>query len=393
MGNAGSNGNVSLGVETEKMAYMAGETVKGTVSVLIAVETQTTGVFLRVKGLEKVYFTERRSGRDMEDRDRTLQDEVSFFDVKMPLLTAQAGVLGPGQYQIPFSFALPDSLPGTLPEEEGVSGSESYRCSVEYEVLAYVDIPGLLSSNVQHRRLLTVTAAMNPWSVQSGAVEKTNKVCLLCCIPRGEVWMRASMPQSHYRPGETASLVVDIHNRSPAAVRHVTVRLLRRLRLGTRSSGWVYYNSDVLTSLKLAGLRPGQQRMDQAAEKLGLVLASTDGKPLTAEVLGSIVECTYVVEVTAKVNWAPLMAIEIPIHVYHGASPPPSSLPETHRHEPLPPLPTATAVPFHPILLDAVDIPLASVTSAPASASTVQPISVLPSAPSLRGGREGKSLE
>lgn len=40
MGNAGSNGNVSLGVETEKMAYMAGETVKGTVSVLIAVETQ-----------------------------------------------------------------------------------------------------------------------------------------------------------------------------------------------------------------------------------------------------------------------------------------------------------------------------------------------------------------
>jgi hypothetical protein len=40
MGNAGSNGNVSLGVETEKMAYMAGETVKGTVSVWIAVETQ-----------------------------------------------------------------------------------------------------------------------------------------------------------------------------------------------------------------------------------------------------------------------------------------------------------------------------------------------------------------
>lgn len=40
MGNTSSNANVSLAVRTEKVAYMAGETVKGSVYVMVTVETQ-----------------------------------------------------------------------------------------------------------------------------------------------------------------------------------------------------------------------------------------------------------------------------------------------------------------------------------------------------------------
>ena len=198
---------------------------------------KATGVFLRVKGLERVNFTERRTGRDAEDRDRMLSDEVSFFNVTMPLLTTQAGLLQPGQYQIPFSFSLPASLPGTYPEEEGMRGCETYRCSIDYEVLAYVEVPGVFTNNIRHRQLLAVTANMDPKAIHAETVVKNNKVCFLCCIPRGEIWMRASMDKSHYMPGETAMIMVEMNNGSRAAIRHVSLRLLRQLRLGTRSQG------------------------------------------------------------------------------------------------------------------------------------------------------------
>ncbi len=234
MGNTESSQNVSLGVRTEKVSYLAGETVKGSVYVMCQSGIQATGVFLRVKGCERVYYTERRTGRDMEDRDRTYQDEVSFFNVTMPLLTSPQNILSPGQYQIPFSFTLPYSLPGVFPEEEGINGSETYRCAIEYEVLVYVEVPGVFSNNIKHRQLLAVTASMDPKAIHAETVEAIKKVCFLCCIPRGEIWMRASMNQSHYRPGETATIVLEMNNGSKAAIEHVTLRLVRRLRLGTR---------------------------------------------------------------------------------------------------------------------------------------------------------------
>jgi len=38
-------------------------------------------------------------------------------------------------------------------------------------------------------------------------------------------------------PGETATIVVEMNNGSRAAIHHVSLRLVRRLRLGTRGQG------------------------------------------------------------------------------------------------------------------------------------------------------------
>lgn len=400
MGNTNSNAHVSLAVQTDKMIYMAGETVKGSVYVMVTAETEATGVFLRVKGLERVNFTERRTGRDAEDLDRTLSDEVSFFNVTMPLLTAQAGSLQPGQYQIPFIFSLPASLPGTYPEEEGMRGGETYRCSIDYEVLAYVEVPGVFTNNIRHRQLLAVTANFDPKAIHAETVVKNKKVCFVCCIPRGEIWMRASMDKSHYMPGETAMIVVEMNNGSRATIRHVSMRLVRQLRLGTRSQGWLFYQSDVLTSLELPGLLPGQSFMDATGRTVPFLLSSTkDGKPLPAEVKGSIVECTYAVKIFVKIDWTPSIGIEVPIHIYHSPDLfPSSSLPEAYHREPLALPPTASAVEWNPTIEQEVDIPMASAVAmemngkggAPGVESPIG--GVMPSAPSMRWFGRGREL-
>lgn len=113
--------------------------------------------------------------------------------------------------------------------------------------------------------------------------------------------MRASMDRNAYRPGETANIQLEMNNGSKAAIHHVTVQLVRRLRLGTRGNGWGFYKTDLLTSVELPGLAPGESRMDFAGRTLAFPLISQPGADgsapvaVQAEVKGDIIECSYVI--------------------------------------------------------------------------------------------------
>jgi hypothetical protein len=130
--------------------------------------------------------------------------------------------------------------------------------------------------------------------------------------------------------------------------------------------------------------------MNTGGRTLPFLLSSTkDGKPLPAEVKGAILECTYVVEVSAKIDWIPLIGIEVPIHIYHSSSlPSSSSLPEAYHHEPLALPPAASAVDWNPTVEQEINIPMASAVSVETNekgggaAGAVG--GVVPSAPSMR---------
>lgn len=167
-----------------------------------------------------------------------------------------------------------------------------------------------------------------------------------------------------------------------------------------QTTGWLFYQSDVLTSLELPGLLPGQSFMDAAGRTVPFLLSSTkDGKPLPAEVKGSIVECTYAVKIFVKIDWTPSIGIEVPIHIYHSPDLfPSSSLPEAYHREPLALPPTASAVEWNPTIEQEVDIPMASAVAmemngkggAPGVESPIG--GVMPSAPSMRWFGRGREL-
>ena len=50
------------------------------------------------------------------------------------------------------------------------------RCSINYEVMAYVEVPGVFSANIKHRQLLAVSAATDLKAIRAESVEKVKKV-------------------------------------------------------------------------------------------------------------------------------------------------------------------------------------------------------------------------
>ncbi len=49
-------------------------------------------------------------------------------------------------------------------------------CSIDYEVLAYVEVPGVFSANIRHRQLLAVSAATDVKAIRAESVERVKKV-------------------------------------------------------------------------------------------------------------------------------------------------------------------------------------------------------------------------
>ena len=79
MGNAEST-KVSIAVRTDKVHYIAGDTVKGDVYLMVQSPITATGLFLRVKGSECTYFTERRQ-RDSDVSRLFMLHNVCMWDI------------------------------------------------------------------------------------------------------------------------------------------------------------------------------------------------------------------------------------------------------------------------------------------------------------------------
>lgn len=52
---------------------------------------------------------------------------------------------------------------------------------------------------------------------------------LLCLKNRGNVWIRASYDKNSYVPGELASVIVEVQNRSSVEVKRFVVKLMQRI--------------------------------------------------------------------------------------------------------------------------------------------------------------------
>jgi hypothetical protein len=104
--------------------------VRGHVYLNILTPVRAVGVFLKVKGYEKVHWRERRSRTHTTRRADGSTDtrteyyyvdhdgHNSFFRCKIPLAMFNADLM-PAQYAFAFSFYLPPGLPGSFFEACG----------------------------------------------------------------------------------------------------------------------------------------------------------------------------------------------------------------------------------------------------------------------------------
>jgi len=328
MGNALSNNFCqadSIYVQLDNPVATSGQLVSGNVYLNINNPTgfQSKGVFLEVEGYEETRFTteefkevevdgERRQERvDVQRRERK-----HFLHFRIPLHSWSA-LLMPGQYVFPFSFLLPQNLPGSFHEEDVSRGWGDYMGQIFYRIEAECDHGGFFQRDIKNSQNLVVHQHLLT-EIQPTIVNKNANVKVCCCIDKGRIEMTASFDKNAYQPGETAFMMVAVNNQSDVDVRSMHCKLKRRIHL--RAYGYTFQKTEVLQDLQHQGVPAHEVRSGDNSIRMELPLTDSRWGMIQPGARGELVTCEYWLEVECDIPWAPDVVIHLPVTIYHPPS-------------------------------------------------------------------------
>jgi len=267
-----SSGN-DVFVWTAKPSYVSGETVTGTINLNCMRQFPSTGVYVSVKGVEKTYWEEDHTrqvqdGHYEDGRPRyriehytvKRKGENKFFDQKI-CIHPWPGFCHPGQYQWPFSFKLPDGLPGVF-EEEGHRWGIKYKAKTKYRIKGEVECSD--GSEIKHKQKFILYERLLS-SIEPQMREQTSNIYVCCCLNRGSVTMKCSFDKNAYVPGETAQVLCNVHNESTSEITAIKTSLMRRVRFKAKG-GHHFQTTETVAQARYGGVAAAESESKNDVE-------------------------------------------------------------------------------------------------------------------------------
>lgn len=300
-------------IHLSKTDFTGGEVISGELELQIDTAIPVRGVRLLLHGYEQSYWS-RGAGRirssgtggsrttNSETLD-LLKEEITLFG-DPPLDTAAlisdsfAGLfdtghyhtLEPGNHRYPFSFTLPEHLPG---DYEGSSG----RSKIHYLLRGYLDIP--LKIDVEKTVPLTIQETHDRSTGKP--VSAVNEKAL---FDAGSfVKMEASLEKDVFLPGESVDCRLSVENGSGKPVQAVTVSLQRVETLRANDASTVNIEEVITKRYDQSILPTGEPA------ELSLRFAIPDNLYPTI-VSSRLVQVEYRMVVALEIPWA--SGLEIP---------------------------------------------------------------------------------
>lgn len=293
-----------IAIQTNKGAYVAGETVQGYVVLQNNSPRQINSVVINFSVLEATRWDEEQviTRTEGEGDHRKTHTEYRHFvhsgemiHVKERIIVSNiATILQPGSYMYPFNYTLRADLPGSARFSRNVPARDPARrtplgtfCEVAWRMEAYIDVNGMFNADMNSRQELSVQPAFDWVKSQPQYAEKVGSVLLCCCIPRGQVLLKSSFDRAAYTAGETAGIRASIKNDSEQDVRKMDVKLVRTISMkGNRGERKTF--SDTMCSRSYEGVALHQE----GNRDLPLPLCTNQG-PLLPGTRGNLVDISY----------------------------------------------------------------------------------------------------
>lgn len=217
----------TISILLPKTDYTGGETISGSVELMIDEALPARGVHVQSLGLERSHWTEGSGKhRHVHSEERVLFDERQTLWGRPPLSLAELltdgakgffskghyEVLEPGTWSLPFTFVLPRDLPGDY-----ISMAKS---AIEYEVRAWVDIP--LKLDLKTKRSLTMYEGYEGGEPAPVVVQDAKRFLF---DSAGPLDLSLALERPLFFVGETISCRLHIQNASSKRVEKAVLSL------------------------------------------------------------------------------------------------------------------------------------------------------------------------
>lgn len=303
-------------IKTEKPAYVQGETVNGFICLSLVSEIDAKSIVLKCTGYQKVKWTEKRvryvpdgqGGSRAETTIEVFDAKSDFFRAKVKVFETKTRIPA-GNWSYPFSYKLPDSLPGVFNEHGGgssYSGVENYEAKILYKVKAMVDVAGHFSPDLKAREHLVVNEKLDKALKPVEMTEKRN-VMFCCCVNKGTCELKAYFDANAYAPGQQANIYVECDNDSTVDIDNIVVILYRTIEFRDGKGHFMRHQSK-LQEYKFKGVKAKSKEKQNTPIQLNT--------SLTPSTQSSLIKCSYQLNVEADIPWCPDVEIHLPLQIY-----------------------------------------------------------------------------
>ena len=283
MGGKSSNKCISeygqLGTQTDHGIYRAGETVEGNVYLLVNKAFPINGIEIRLKGKEEARY---RTGHGKHKQIH--RGEHVCCDYKAQLVAIKENILMPGQYQFPFTFILPDSLPGTFHYE-----SRRVKGDISYELQA---------STIVIEKSISPLVYFLPFQVQeqlpSATInQKQSKILQVsgCCSSPGFTTLHYQLDKNYLNTTDNIKIMVELDNKScTARIKGIGLTIMQRLSLKSSPDAIVKQKEKKVYVTDVEAIVPAAGATNQGIIFEAAIPAKYSQMPTTG---GQLVHCNY----------------------------------------------------------------------------------------------------
>ena len=217
-------------IQTDKPSYSGGETVIGNIYINLIAPYPGNQLFLKLKGIEAVYFVGTKGDSKDSIQPEELQSEKRTI-IRQDFPIHSWTSLESGQFIIPFEFMFPHSLPPSF-HQRGFK----YSAYIAYHLEAYLKPPNKNIPKLKCKQNVIVRESLRG-SMQgySNQIKTQLKTC--GCIQQGTNILKAHFAKSSYIPGEVAQVVMQLDNsKSGLDNKKIICSLKQRLKLAIKGN-------------------------------------------------------------------------------------------------------------------------------------------------------------
>ncbi|XP_034833555.1 arrestin domain-containing protein 17-like [Maniola hyperantus] len=206
--------------------YYPGQTVQGKLIIQQDKVKIFRGIYVKLKGFCYVHWTTRRSKTVNGKKEyRTINHSAheEYINYKVYLVGGESGErsTGPGKYEYPFQFRLPNNCPASFEGQHG---------HIRYEIKAVVD--GALQLDQEEKiavRVVTpVDLNLDPYCREPIELQM-EETYRCCCISSGACDVAVNLPVSGYCPGQTIPVELVCNNKGRVEIKNIKLSIMKQL--------------------------------------------------------------------------------------------------------------------------------------------------------------------
>jgi len=209
----GLAGKGRVEVAVEKPYYVAGETIRGSVSLHVEEPFDCDKVVIRFKGKLKIMFT--YDGKTyFWDTYEVVEKFVTLSEFKETMM--------PGAYSYPFEVQTDDDLPGSTRYREW-----NVKHQVQYKIDGTVQVGDKYCKELKVKKEVKIVEnAKNLPAPEPVTVTEERDAKILWAFNKGKLIITAKIPKNVYKVDETVEMEFTVQNDSSLEIPKIRVRLM-----------------------------------------------------------------------------------------------------------------------------------------------------------------------